>query len=553
MSQTAQKTLLFCTAFARRDGPRWQSWDERYRLWFDAIKLSKLHYDQLLIIDDGSDALPDWPDLPIVRDTDATIPNVPALLYHFSENLGRRSVSDFPGWVRSFFFAAKYAAAHGFTKVVHIESDAFLVSNRAVDYFNAVTEGWIALWCPRWSRPETGLQIIAGAAMQTYLELAQRDVESYAGVVVEDDLPFTHVDHTLRGDRYGEYTDQVPYDADYSMQTFPRETPGVSDVVPHKALARPFFWWITGIGGRVATLAECVRQPAVPPVHAGPYFTQFLATLDKALAPELVFESGSSGDFAIRHFSRSTVCVDPGLHRLPERAAAARTLFFKTDSARFFRTMNPAAVLGGPIDLAFLDGEHLFEMVLDDFIHTERLCQAGSQIILHDCLPLNTRMAERVRRSDPDEAEATRAFWTGDAWKMLPILRKYRPDLTITVVDCAPTGLVICSGLNPGSTVLADHEAEIRREFAGLDLAGLGLAALWGLFPLYDGGRLMASPALLRERFDVAAAPRPPAPIAAFTQAPPDWGSALPGMPPPYSQLHVNLQLPSQGPGWQPR
>src|SRR5450631_3652660 len=94
-------------------GP-WYTWDQRYRAWLDGIRSSELEYDQVLIIDDGSAALPDWPDTVIVRDTDPDGSEAPIVLYHFTEHLGRRSVSDFPGWVRSFFFAARYAVANGF-------------------------------------------------------------------------------------------------------------------------------------------------------------------------------------------------------------------------------------------------------------------------------------------------------------------------------------------------------------------------------------------------------------------------------------------------------
>ncbi len=503
MPQPAPKTLLFCTAFARRGGGGWQSWDRRFRPWLDAMLASRLHYDQILIVDDGSDHLPDWPDVTIVRDTDTVMPDAPVLLYHFTRNLGRRSVSDFPGWVRSFFFAAKFARAHGFEKVVHVESDAFLVSDRAVDYFNAAREGWTALWCPRWKRAESGLQIIAGAALEAYFALSQRDVEDYAGVVVEDDLPFTHIDRTLYGDRYGEYLKHVPYDADYAMQTpQPPADPALPDGAP--LVAHPHYWWVPGHGGRAETLEACARPPVTAFVHPGPYFVQLLAAFDRVLQPRLVFESGSSGEFATRAFSCDTVCVDPRLKTVSEVRMAGRTLFFRTRPETFFAENNVAALLGGAVDIAFLDGEHLIESLLNDFINIERHCHDRSLILLHDCLPLNTRMAERAHRTDPEEDTATRYFWTGDVWKMLLVLRQYRPDIVLTALDCGPTGMIVCSGLDRHSTVLADRRAEILSACAEFDLATVGLENLWRLLPLHDTARLLASPAVLRRRFGLA-------------------------------------------------
>ena len=72
------------------------------------------------------------------------------MLYHFRERLGRKAVFDFPGWYRSFTFAGRYAYAHGFEKVIHIKINSFLIGSRVQRYFNEVTSGWTALWCPRY-------------------------------------------------------------------------------------------------------------------------------------------------------------------------------------------------------------------------------------------------------------------------------------------------------------------------------------------------------------------------------------------------------------------
>ncbi len=35
-----------------------------------------------------------------------------------------------------------------------------------------------------------------------------------------------------------------------------------------------------------------------------------------------------------------------------------------------------------------------------------------------------------------------RIYWTGDVWKLIPILQRYRPDLQLTLFDAPPSGLV---------------------------------------------------------------------------------------------------------------
>ncbi|MGB3148085.1 MAG: glycosyltransferase, partial [Paracoccaceae bacterium] len=128
--------------------------------------------------------------------------------------------------------------------------------------------------------------------------------------------------------------------------------------------------------------------------------------------------------------------------------------------------------LGLKIDLAFLDGMHLFEYLLRDFINTERHMAPDGLVTLHDCVPFNRVMAER----DWDRAK-TRS-WTGDVWKLVPILRAYRPDLTVEVLDLAPTGLVTVRNLDPENTSLADQYDEIVSKYLNVTLADFGLEKL---------------------------------------------------------------------------
>ena len=228
-----QKTLIFCTAFSSPERSGFYTWGARYRTWVDGLRQSGLNFDQILLVDDGSSWLPSWRDTVIIDEGDNIRSDAPIVLFHFRDNLGRRGVSDFPGWVRSFFFASTYARANGFEKLIHIESDGFLISDRIQEYFNSVSDGWVSLWCPRYRRPESGMQIIAGGGMKLFDETAAQPVESLAGCVVETTLPFTHVEHGFRGDRYREFMYHVPRDADWSMQTFP----------PEPVSQRNFYWW----------------------------------------------------------------------------------------------------------------------------------------------------------------------------------------------------------------------------------------------------------------------------------------------------------------------
>src|SRR5262245_32772620 len=92
-----------------------------------------------------------------------------------------------------------------------------------------------------------------------------------------------------------------------------------------------------------------------------------------------------------------------------------------------------SADLGGrAIDLAFIDGMHRFEFALRDFINIEKHCSPRSTVLIHDCYPLTRLTAEREMQTD---------FWSGDIWRLILVLRKCRPELSINVIATAPTGL----------------------------------------------------------------------------------------------------------------
>jgi hypothetical protein len=157
------------------------------------------------------------------------------------------------------------------------------------------------------------------------------------------------------------------------------------------------------------------------------------------------------------------VGIDPILARQQPVNRSAR--LFALPSDEFFAKHDLACVLDGrPVDLAFIDGMHLFEFALRDFIHLEKFCASDSVILLHDCYPANAKMAARKPNA---------GWWTGDVWKLVICLKEYRPELQISVVDVPPTGLGILTGLDPASTVLEDHYEEICNRFLAMDYSVL--------------------------------------------------------------------------------
>jgi hypothetical protein len=196
---------------------------------------------------------------------------------------------------------------------------------------------------------------------------------------------------------------------------------------------------------------------------AGPMYRHYLARLHRELRPGNYLEVGTLNGDTLAIAQCASIAVDPWF-RLTMDVVGKKPvcLLYQQRSDDFFRTRDPSAIFGSPVDLAFLDGMHLAEFLLRDFINTERHCLPGSVIVLHDCLPPGYLMTVRDV-NDPRRKLSPKYpnYWTGDVWQVVPVLRRFRPDLSIAVTDCPPTGLVVITGLDPASEVLAKAYDEI--------------------------------------------------------------------------------------------
>jgi hypothetical protein len=194
----------------------------------------------------------------------------------------------------------------------------------------------------------------------------------------------------------------------------------------------------------------------------GPYYRDVLARIHRLLRPRTYLEIGveTGATLALAAAARIAVGVDPDPRPLRREIVPRNGRIFEQESAAFFASRQRDDVFEGlPVDLTFIDGMHLYEYALADFVGAERWSGPDSTILLHDCVPLVPLTAERERRSK---------FWVGDLWKLLPILREYRPALRISIVPCAPSGLVVVRGLDPSSRTLSENLDEIQERYRNL-------------------------------------------------------------------------------------
>ncbi len=215
------------------------------------------------------------------------------------------------------------------------------------------------------------------------------------------------------------------------------------------------------------------REPNLPGVHValarlrwpGPDYRAWLAWFHTHLAPRLYLEIGvERGDsLALALPSTRVVGVDPAPQGDPLRQCAGPARLYRQTSAAFFAAIPADSGLdAGGFDLAFIDGDHHFEAVLDDFIAAERHAAPGAVLLLHDTVPLTAATASREHRT---------GFYTGDGWKIVPCLRSLRPDLQIATLPTAPTGLTVVTGLDPSSTLLRERLPLIHEAYAALPAA----------------------------------------------------------------------------------
>jgi hypothetical protein len=186
---------------------------------------------------------------------------------------------------------------------------------------------------------------------------------------------------------------------------------------------------------------------------------QFLTGLHGRYRPRNYLEIGINDGRGLARSSTRTIGVDPAFRITAELACDLKLV--KATSDDFFA--RPDAISWFPegvVDLTFIDGLHIFEFALRDFINAEKLGSPNSVVVFDDMLPRSVSEAARDRHT---------LFWAGDVFKVAQVLERYRPDLVVVPLDTTPTGLVVVVGLGPANTTLTEHYDEILAEYVADD------------------------------------------------------------------------------------
>lgn len=181
---------------------------------------------------------------------------------------------------------------------------------------------------------------------------------------------------------------------------------------------------------------------------------RLLGEIHKRLQPEFYFEIGVQTGKSLALAKCEAIGIDP-MPMLNLDLPESTTVIAASSDAFFKKQCD--VLLSKSIDLCFIDGMHLFEYVLRDFINIEKYSKPYSLIVIDDIFPGHRDQAKRER--------CTKA-WTGDVWKIKSTLEKYRPDLFILAIDAFPTGLLLISAMDPSNDILERQYTEIQNCFS---------------------------------------------------------------------------------------
>lgn len=194
-------SLIFCTSFI----PDMRAWETRYRRWLDYYRELPLNAVKILMIDDGSPFQPPAEEIQTISSgTPLASVQDKHVIIRFAHRLGRQNIKDYPGWWRSFLHSVSVAEELGVDKIIHIESDAFILSQRLADFINQTHSGWHVLWSRQNDFPETAIQVICRDQFEVFARFKASNPEFSFPDFAEWVLPFTAVHREFKGDRYSE-------------------------------------------------------------------------------------------------------------------------------------------------------------------------------------------------------------------------------------------------------------------------------------------------------------------------------------------------------------
>ena len=180
------------------------------------------------------------------------------------------------------------------------------------------------------------------------------------------------------------------------------------------------------------------------------HYLDFLKVLHQNIY-EVYFEIGTRSGDSLALSQSPSIAIDPffQLKKDPIGKKDFCLIFQETSDSFFEKTFPKFSHL--KCQLAFIDGMHLFEFALRDFINLAKISSKKALFLFHDPLPWTYKMATRN-----NEKLGRNEAWTGDVWKLIPILMDAGMKDNINVLTSAPSGLLAI--LNPEKKLIIKLE-----------------------------------------------------------------------------------------------
>jgi hypothetical protein len=166
---------------------------------------------------------------------------------------------------------------------------------------------------------------------------------------------------------------------------------------------------------------------------AGEY-TAWLDAMHRILQPATYVEVGvaTGATLAFAESSTRVFGIDPEPNL--RFSLPGLVTVFAESSDDFFAQHARQQIESGSVDLAFIDGLHVFRQAARDLRNVASYMNAQGLIVVHDVVPPDAKCADARRRTH---------LWPGDVYKLLPFILLAYPEADPFMVRTYPTGLLI--------------------------------------------------------------------------------------------------------------
>jgi hypothetical protein len=171
-------------------------------------------------------------------------------------------------------------------------------------------------------------------------------------------------------------------------------------------------------------------------------YLSFFIFIHDHLSPKNYLEIGIRHGRSLAQAKCQAIGIDPS----PDIKVQLENTTIYRNTSDFFFDHIASTHISNDRDLIFIDGMHLFEYALRDFINCELYSHKNTLIIIDDIFPCHPTQALRKRASQ---------VWTGDIWKIIPCFKEFRPDLAMIAIDTSPTGLLLIINLDSANSILS--------------------------------------------------------------------------------------------------